>query len=212
MFDLTSETVPARELETLGLVSELACLVDRDETTTELYWSEVTRPGVCYQDRPALLQIDVVGYGDYTSHSLMERVNFQYLLDTWGEHLVTLGSGSHDGQGLAVWADAEIPTGLAKDVYGAREWCLDDDLYLQLEAELTEDAWEEYGARDMRSELRDIMGEDVVEELDDAAIRSAWEDVVSEAGEYPYAESSTSVVLWSYHSDVPTRVAEILAA
>lgn len=160
-----------------------------------------------YAGMPRFVEVPVTLWGDYCG-SDYGRSNFRVLADELRAYGVVEVIGDFFSQWLVLPAYAPIPLHLLESLRTlADEYPLwDESDHSELTMEMTSEAWSDYARDDM---LRDIgrtdhsalcawiEGQDT-DTLDALLQRVVWEFYSDGSGEYPYAETATSVIfpLW----------------
>jgi hypothetical protein len=132
-------------------------------------------------------------WGDYCGDAV-QRSNYRSLLRDFPETFVDV-YGDYGSSYLALPVDAAIPEHLFDELVSlAHDYPLyDEQDHSALEMELVEAAWDSYLEADIRRDLLDAGVAD--DSLERADLRELFNEWLSNANEYPYAESATDVVI-----------------
>jgi hypothetical protein len=183
-------------------------------------------------DRPLYVMIPNASWGDY-SGSMVDRANYVAILEDYKDDVITVGRGTHDGEGLALRWDAEIPTDLYDGIVGISPYgdypLWNEEVALRLEMEEAWEAWDGYLGSDTVREIEERLSErdpcDVpsdewgesdytrrlTEWADSEKLRERYYELTSDAPFYPYAESATSMV-FPDHDEIVAQLAEEIVA
>lgn len=152
--------------------------------------SERRDGGVRFVEIPGTLSGDYVG-------SLYETANRQYLAETYPDVFVTVRD-DFGAEFLVARADTVLDddeTDLADVLLSLQDYpLLDEDTHTQLEMELISECWDEYAADDaIRETVARLTAAGFDVDRDDIPTPDLF-DYMEETNEYPYAETTTSVV------------------
>jgi hypothetical protein len=197
-------------------VSEYTALApDRIVPGESLGWSAV-RPLPYTANTQRLVMIRDAGWGEYDNSSTYNRSNYRVLVESYGDWLVTINNGNdRDGRGLALIVGSVVPTELLRIIDGLSDYPVIDESDLsELESELTEEMWDRWVRFDLPRDLVDAgVSDDVLDQITDNSLQSAFWGVVSDLSLYPHAESADSMVFgrdeWS---DIVETLADRLSA
>lgn len=141
--------------------------------------------------------IEVAGtaWGDYCGSSYNRSNNIALLRDFPDTFVVLSMDFSTETLLLPLGAEisedlAEILTGIFDDYP-----LYDEGHHSEVEQQMTEDCWEQYGEWDLKREIIQARGVDY-ELPEDFDLRELWWKACEDAGFYPYAEDANSMILW----------------
>ena len=150
------------------------------------------------EDSVTYLEVPGTVWGDYCG-SVYNRSNMRRLLEDYPDTFVTVGM-DFSSTCLLLPLNSAMPEGLGDILDGLEDYPIYDESDLsELETEMTDEAWDRWGAWDLRRDLEKALGDDSLEDVEDDALREAWWAACEVAGFYPYAEDATNMILWDGH-------------
>lgn len=157
-----------------------------------LSWGNVT-PGDNPDGFQYLAMIPACSYGEYDNSSIYNRANYDYMIANYSDYVVQIGRSTHDGLAIALVVGSVVPASLVEIIEGLADYPVIDDEVYEIEAELRNEAIENWVAWDLRCDLLDL--DDTLDDAIDAAdLIELFDDVELELEIYGYAETSCSWV------------------
>lgn len=166
-------------------------------------------------------------WGDYVG-STVERSNHRSILDGFADQVIDL-AGDYSSSMLVIPLDGTIPTELANVIVALYDYPLvNEDDHSQLEFELGEEAWDDYGRSDLRrnvvKNVSDAMPDlpskteyaigdavsDTIDEMDDSDFDTLVWKFRDDAGLHFVAEDATGGGYWEGADDVVKAIAQKL--
>lgn len=146
------------------------------------------------EQRDVYLPVPYTGWGDYCG-STVERANFNALVEDFGDYVVQVGHGSHDGRGIYLKVGSEVPALLLDVIQGLRDYPLvDEEVWSMVEMEVEQDDLDSWLLDDLIREIEERQDWTDAEDhgFDRATVCQAYLDLRSEGSLEWYAETATS--------------------
>jgi hypothetical protein len=138
------------------------------------------------------IEIPWTVWGDYAG-AIWTRANCISLWEEFSRELIHI-TGDYGSEWLIVPADAILSQRLTETLTHLADYPVHDEgLMSELEQDLITECWDDYGQYDLMRALEEHIADSEELELD---LLPEWMAACERVGFYPFAESSTTAILW----------------